>query len=53
VIVSVDKQPTPTTDVLASVLATIKPGKEVPVEVVREDGEKETVNVKLGQLPGG
>jgi putative serine protease PepD len=53
VIVSVNEQPTPTTDVLASVLATLEPGKEVPVEVVHENGRSETVEIKLGQLPGG
>jgi S1-C subfamily serine protease len=53
VIVSVGKKPTPTTDVLASVLATLKPGQRVPVEIVRESGERKTVTVTLGQLPGG
>jgi S1-C subfamily serine protease len=51
IIVAVNGQPTPTTDVLASVLATLKPGKKVPVEIVRA-GHKQKLTVELGQLPG-
>jgi putative serine protease PepD len=48
-IVAVDHQPTPNTDALSSVLAALKPGKRVPVEVVRS-GAPRTITVTLGQL---
>jgi S1-C subfamily serine protease len=52
IIVSVGRQLTPTTDVLAAVLATLKPGQRVPVLVVR--GTKRiTVTVTPGQLSSG
>jgi S1-C subfamily serine protease len=51
VIVSVDGRPTPTTEELQTVLATLKPGQEVDVEVVRGDGSKTTLSVKLGSPP--
>jgi S1-C subfamily serine protease len=50
-IVSVDGRPTPTTEELQTVLATLKPGQEVDVEVVRGDGSKTTLSVKLGSPP--
>jgi putative serine protease PepD len=53
VIVSVAGKPTPTTDVLSAVLATLKPGKTVPVVVRHQNGKKTTVHVKLGTYPGG
>jgi len=52
-IVSVKGKPTPTTDVLSTVLATLKPGKTVPVAVRHQDGKKATVQVTLGTYPGG
>jgi putative serine protease PepD len=53
VIVSVDGKPTPTTDVLSAVLATLKPGKIVPVVVRHQNGKKTTLQVTLGTYPGG
>jgi S1-C subfamily serine protease len=52
IIVAVNKLPTPTADVLVSVLAQLKPGQTVPVEVLHSDRTKQTVNVTLGQLGG-
>jgi putative serine protease PepD len=51
VILRVDGRPTPSTDALATVLAELRPGQKVPVDVVSEDGKKRTVDVTLGQLP--
>jgi S1-C subfamily serine protease len=53
VIVSIAGKPTPTTDVLGAVLATLKPGATVDVVVRHQDGKKATLRVKLGTLPGG
>ena len=53
VIVSVDRKPAPTTDVLSAVLATLKPGKTVPVVVRHQNGKKTTLQVTLGTYPGG
>ncbi|MEA2248817.1 MAG: hypothetical protein QOH46_3346 [Solirubrobacteraceae bacterium] len=52
IIVSVDGQPTPSTDALSTVLAALKPGRRVPVVIVR-DGQRMTVTVTLGELPAG
>jgi S1-C subfamily serine protease len=52
-IVSVAGKPTPTTEALQSVLATLKPGQRVPVEVVHRDGSTDTVTVTLGTQPRG
>jgi putative serine protease PepD len=52
VIVAVDKTPVTSADELAAVLAPIKPGKTVQVEVVR-NGKKLTFDVKVGQLKSG
>jgi putative serine protease PepD len=49
-IVAVGGQVTPTTDVLASVLAHLKPGGRVSVTIARAG--RTTVEVTLGQLPG-
>jgi putative serine protease PepD len=51
VIVRVAGQPTPSTDLLSSVLAGLKPGRRVPVTVIR-GGDKVVVNVTLGELEG-
>jgi putative serine protease PepD len=48
-IVAVNKTPVANTDELAAVLAEIKPGTTIPVEVVR-NGKKLTINVTVGQL---
>jgi S1-C subfamily serine protease len=52
VIVKVAGTPTPTADALATVLADLKPGRTVPVEVRHPDGQAETVQVELGENPG-
>jgi S1-C subfamily serine protease len=52
VIVSVAGQPTPTTDVVASVVATLRPGETVPVQDLTPTGQQSTVEVKLGSQPG-
>jgi S1-C subfamily serine protease len=52
VIISVNHRPTPTTDDLAAVLADLKPGQHVPVNV-RRGGRRLTVEVVLGELTGG
>jgi S1-C subfamily serine protease len=52
VIVSVAGQPTPTTDVVASVVATLRPGETVPVQVLTPAGRQSTAEVKLGSQPG-
>jgi S1-C subfamily serine protease len=53
VILSVAGRPTPSTEELATVLAELKPGQEVPVEVADSGGKRRTVTVRLGELPGG
>ncbi|HEX6933300.1 MAG TPA: trypsin-like peptidase domain-containing protein [Streptosporangiaceae bacterium] len=53
VIVAVNRTATPDTETLAAILAGLRPGQRVPVTVVRQGGGKVTVNVTLGQLPGG
>jgi S1-C subfamily serine protease len=52
VIVSVNGKPTPSTEALSTVLGGLKPGRKVPVVVVR-GGRRMTVNVTLGELPAG
>jgi putative serine protease PepD len=51
VIVAVAGQPTPTTEELQAVLATLKPGQTVNVDVLRPDGSKATLSVTLGSAP--
>ena len=52
-IVAVDGKPTLTSDDLGTVLAGQKPGQTVKVKVARQNGSTATVNVTLGELPGG
>jgi putative serine protease PepD len=52
IIQSVAGRPTPTTDVLTSVLATLRPGQTVPVQIVAPNGQESTVQVRLGSQPG-
>jgi S1-C subfamily serine protease len=52
VIVSVAGKSTPTTDVLSSVLATLRPGQTVPIQILSPSGKQSTVQVKLGSQPG-
>jgi S1-C subfamily serine protease len=49
VILSVAGHPTPTTDDLVSVLATLHPGQTVPVKVLHPDGSRATLRVQLGE----
>ncbi len=51
-ITSVDGQPTATTSDLGDVLAGLKPGQKVSIELVRQDGTHLTVTATLGQYPG-
>jgi putative serine protease PepD len=52
-IISVANTPTPSSGELAQVLAALKPGQSVPVEVRLENGTQRKLNVTLGQYPGG
>jgi putative serine protease PepD len=52
VIVSIDRTPTPTTGVLAAVLAELKPGRTIPVVVRHQSGTKTTLHVTLATYPG-
>ncbi|MEO3783270.1 trypsin-like peptidase domain-containing protein [Actinocorallia sp. B10E7] len=52
VITEVNGRATPTTTALAEVLAGLNVGQTVPVKI-RRDGAEQTVQVKLGELPGG
>ena len=52
VIMSVDGEPTATTGVLSEVLAELKPGQKVDVEVVHQSGTRSTLQVTLGTYPG-
>jgi putative serine protease PepD len=51
IILAIDGKPTPTADVLVSVLANLHPGQKVPVKLLRH-GKKITVTMTLGELPG-
>jgi S1-C subfamily serine protease len=51
VILEVNGQPTPTADVMVSVLADLHPGQQVPVKLLRR-GKEVTVTVTLGELRG-
>jgi S1-C subfamily serine protease len=51
-IVSLDGKPIVSTDDLATVLATLRPGQTVSVGVVRSDGTRATLRIRLGQTPG-
>jgi putative serine protease PepD len=50
-ILAIDGKPTPTADVLVSVLANLHPGQKVPVKLLRH-GKKITVTMTLGELAG-
>lgn len=52
-IMSVDGTPTPSQTELAEVLAGLKPGGRAKLEIQTADGARKTVEVALGQLPGG
>lgn len=50
-ILSVNGTATPTQTALSSVLANMKPGDVVTIEIQKQDGSKEQVKVTLGELP--
>jgi putative serine protease PepD len=52
IIVAVAGRPTPNVSALTSVLAGLKPGRQVSVKVHRADGGTHEVKVTLGQLGG-
>jgi putative serine protease PepD len=49
-IVAVNHRPTPSAEALATILAELRPGQHVPVDLVDPGGKKRTVTVTLGQL---
>jgi len=51
-IVSIDAQPTPDPEALATVLARKRPGDRVSVKLESPNGRTRTVHVTLGRLPG-
>jgi S1-C subfamily serine protease len=53
VIVSVAGAQITTTDALSSVLATLRPGQTVPVQVLTPEGRTSVLQVTLGSQPGG
>jgi S1-C subfamily serine protease len=53
VILAVAGKPTPSSDELGSVLATLRPGQTVKVRIARQNGTTATLEVKLGEYPGG
>jgi S1-C subfamily serine protease len=53
IIVAVAGKPTPTTSALGDVLAGLRPGRRVKVVVERQGGGRKTLEVTLGQYPGG
>jgi S1-C subfamily serine protease len=53
VIIQVNGHDTPDAAALQEILATLKPGDVAKVTVIRSDGSQQTVNVTLGELPGG
>ncbi|MBB6400331.1 putative serine protease PepD [Actinomadura coerulea] len=52
-ILSVNGTATPDQTALTTVLANLRPGQTVKVEIQKPDGSKKQVQVKLGELPGG
>ncbi|MGA5757055.1 S1C family serine protease [Nonomuraea bangladeshensis] len=52
VIVSVNDKETPTIADLTETIATLQPGTQVKVGIIRSDGSRATLTVTLGQLPG-
>jgi S1-C subfamily serine protease len=52
VITALAGQDTATTDVLASLLQTLRPGQRVPIQVARQNGSEITLEVTLGSQPG-
>jgi S1-C subfamily serine protease len=52
VIVAVAGERTDTAGALECVLATLRPGQRVPVQVIAVGGKTESVDLVLGQAPG-
>jgi putative serine protease PepD len=52
-IVSLAGKQITTTDALSSVLATLRPGQTVPVQVLTPEGQTSVLQVTLGSQPGG
>jgi len=50
-IVAIDGNDVASVDALREAIASHEPGENVPVTVVRADGERETLTVKLGRVP--
>jgi S1-C subfamily serine protease len=53
VITDINGQSAPDAEALTAILATLRPGDVAKVTVIRADGSQTTVNVTLGQIPGG
>jgi S1-C subfamily serine protease len=53
VITAINGRPTPTVDALGVTLAVLNPGQKVKVALEHQDGGKATVEVTLGEYPGG
>jgi S1-C subfamily serine protease len=53
VITSIDGQAISSSVDVAGALARLKPGQTVEIAITKRDGSHETVNVRLGQYPGG
>jgi len=53
VIESVNGQATPTVDALTSVVSELKPGKKVAIALDTQRGKRKTVQLTLGEFPGG
>lgn len=52
-IAAVNGQPTPSAADLSSLLANLKPGQKVKVDLVHSNGSRARLTVTLGQYPGG
>jgi S1-C subfamily serine protease len=53
VIDSINGQPISNPSDVAGVLAGLKPGQTVPVQITKPDGSQSTVKVALGEYPAG
>ena len=53
VIVSVNRQATPTIDDLTRVVSELKPGTTVSLAIETQHGKRKTVHLELGEFPGG
>ncbi|MEV7005784.1 trypsin-like peptidase domain-containing protein [Streptosporangium sp. NPDC051022] len=53
VITSINGTPVPDTQALSEILASLNPGDQAKIQITRSDGSSATINVTLGELPGG